>query len=79
MAPVSVTASLDLGITQHRATGLPPHAQLRLLLYLTVAYGFMLVYSQSYLLSHTSATSLALSNLAVQALTIIPGRVVSMT
>ena len=40
------------------------------LLYLTVAYGFVRIYSQPYFLSHTSATSLALSDLAVQALTI---------
>lgn len=44
-----------------------------LLLYFTAAYGGVRVYSQFYFLSHTSATSLSLSNLAVQALTILLG------
>ena len=42
----------------------------------TAAYGGIRIYSQFYFLQHTSATTLALSNLAVQGLTIILGIVV---
>ena len=52
----------------HRRTiGQDAHAKLRQLLYLTVACGLVHVNSQFYFLLHMSATSLALSNLAVQA------------
>ena len=44
-----------------------------LLLLFTAAYGGVRVYSQFYLLNYSSATTLALSNLAVQALTILLG------
>lgn len=43
------------------------------LLLFTAAYGGVRVYSQFLFLAHTSATSLALSNLLTQALTIILG------
>ena len=60
---------IESQVTEHTGNtiGRDAHAKLRLLLYLTVAHGFVRVYSQFYFLSHTSATSLALSNLAVQA------------
>jgi drug/metabolite transporter (DMT)-like permease len=44
-----------------------------LLLYFTAAFGGVRVFAQFYFLSHTSATSLSLSNLAIQALSIVLG------
>ena len=44
-----------------------------LLLYFTAAFGGVRVYAQFYFLSHTSATTLSLSNLAIQALSIVLG------
>jgi drug/metabolite transporter (DMT)-like permease len=51
------------------------HRTLRewLLLYFTAAFGGVRVYAQFYFLTHTSATTLSLSNLAIQALTIVLG------
>ena len=61
-------ADVQVGEHSHGAIGLP-FGGMRMrscgLLYLTVACSFVRIYSQPYFLSHTSATSLALSDLAV--------------